>query len=135
MPSAPRQIFSCYTGVYPTLAIAYLRRQLPLSVLCINTCPSIYLHLLFFPLCFFVGFVCFCFNYSICQKYSEFLSYFSVLQVTLSRWRSSEKLINTSCMPLLIAIMKIPNNAGEGQTTMKPWLNELKCSVHNQQLI
>lgn len=23
--------------------------------------------------------------------------------------------------------MKILNNAGEGQTTMKPWLNELKC--------
>lgn len=32
-----------------------------------------------------------------------------------------------SCVPLLIAVLKIPNNAGEGQTTMKPWLNELKC--------
>lgn len=30
-------------------------------------------------------------------------------------------------MPLFIAIMKTLNNGGEGQTTMKPWLNELKC--------
>lgn len=39
-------------------------------------------------------------------------------------------------MPLSIAIIKIQNNAGEGQTTMKPRVNELKCiKVHNMQLI
>lgn len=30
-------------------------------------------------------------------------------------------------MPLFTAIMKTLNNAGEGQITIKPWLNELKC--------
>lgn len=92
---------------------------------CINSFHSIYLHLLFF--------VVVVLNiYSICQKYSEFKTYFSVHQVTLSRLGSSKKSINTSSMPLFIAIMKILVK-DRSQITMKPWLNELKCI--NLQLI
>ena len=40
-----------------------------------------------------------------------------------------EKLINIFSSPLSVAIMKLLKNAGEGQSTMKPWLNELKCTI------